>query len=112
MKTITIQERLHDKCINAHSVNELMSITSDFTAEIVETDNIFLSVEKHLCGYGTWKTSAFANEYHFGKELAEAIKNALSGHITHDEDKVFTPADFEEEIAEAVFELANDYFNE
>ena len=112
MKTITIQERLHDKCINACSVNELMSITSHFTAEIVETDNIFLSVEKHLCGYGTWKTSAFANEYHFGEELAEGIKNALSGHITHDEDKVFTPADFQDEITEAVFELANDYFNE
>ena len=112
MKTITIQERLHDQCINAASINELMSITSDFTAEIVEADNIFLSVDKHLCGYGTWKTSAFANEYHFGKELAEAIKKALSGHITHDEEKVFTPADFEEEITEAVFELANNYFNE
>ena len=112
MKTITIQERLHDKCINASSVNELLSITSHFTAEIVETDNVFLSVEKRWCGYGTWKSSAFANEYHFGKELAEAIENALSGHITHDEDKVFTPADFQDEIAEAVFELANDYFNE
>ena len=112
MKTITIQERLHDQCIKASSVNELISITSDFTAEIVEADNIFLSVEKHLCGYGTWKTSAFANEYHFGKELAEAIKNALSGHITHDEEKVFTPADFEDEITEVVFEIANDYFNE
>ena len=112
MKTITIQERLHEKCINANSINELMAITGDFTAEIVESDNIFLSVEKHLCGYGTWKTSAFANEYHFGKELAEAIKNALSGHITHDEEKEFTPSDFEEEITEVVFEIANDYFNE
>ena len=112
MKTITIQERLHETCINASSVNELMSITSHFTAEIVETDNMFLSVEKHFCGYGTWKTSAFANEYYFGKDLAVSIKNALSGHITHDEDKEFTPADFEDEIAEAVFELANDYFNE
>lgn len=112
MKTITIQERLHDQCINARSVNELMSITSHFTAEIVETDNMFLSIEKHWCGYGTWGTSAFANEYHFGKDLAVALKNALSGHITHDEEKVFTPADFQNEIAEAVFELANDYFNE
>ena len=112
MKTITIQERLHDKCINAHSVNELMSITSDFTAEIIETDNIFISIEKYFCGYGTWKSSAFANEYHFGKDLAVSIKNALSGHITHDEDKEFTPADFQDEITEAVFELANDYFNE
>ena len=112
MKIITIQERLHDQCIKAISVNEIMSITSDFTAEIVETSDMFLSVEKHLCGYGTWITSAFANEYHFGKDLAVVIKNALSGHITHDEDKVFTPADFQDEIAEAVFELANDYFNE
>ena len=112
MKIITIQERLHDRCINAGSVNELMSITSHFTSEIVETDNMFLSIEKHLCGYGTWKTSAFANEYHFGEELSEAIKKAISGHITHDEEKVFTPADFQDEIAEAVFELANDYFNE
>ena len=113
MKTIiTIQERLHDQCVNASSVNELMSITSDFTAEIVEADNIFLSIEKYLCGCGTWKTSAFANKYYFGKDLAALIKNALSGHITHDEDKVFTPADFEDDITEAVFELANDYFNE
>lgn len=112
MKTITIQERLHDKCINAHSVNELISITSDFTAEIAETDNLFLSVEKHLCGYGTWKTSAFVNEYYFGKDLAVSIKKAISGHITHDEDKVFIPADFQDEINEAVFELANNYFNE
>ena len=73
MKTITIQERLHDQCINASSVNELMSITSHFTAEIVETDNIFLSIEKHWCGYGTWGTSTFANEYHFGKELAGEV---------------------------------------
>ena len=112
MKTITIQERLQEKCINARSVNELMSITSHFTAEIVETDNMFLSIEKHLCGYGTWKTSAFANEYHFGKELAVSIKKAISGHITHDEEIELTPADFQDEITEAVFELANDYFNE
>ena len=89
-----------------------MAITSHFTAEIVETSDMFLSIEKHWCGYGTWKTSVFANEYYFGKELAASIKNALSGHITHDEDKEFTPADFQDEIAEAVFELANDYFNE
>lgn len=112
MRITTIQERLHDECIKANSINELMSITSHLTSEIVETDNIFLSVDKHWCGYGTWKTSAFANEYHFGRELAEAIKEALSGHITHDEKKVFTLADFQDEIAEAVFELANDYFNE
>lgn len=112
MRITTIQERLHDECIKASSINELMSITSHLTSEIVETDNIFLSVDKHWCGYGTWKTSAFANEYHFGEDLAEAIKNALSGHITHDEDKEFTPVDFQDEIAEAVFELANDYFNE
>ena len=112
MRITTIQERLHDECIKANSINELMSITSHLTSEIVETDNIFLSVDKHWCGYGTWKTSAFANEYHFGKDIAEAIKNALSGHITHDEEKEFTPADFQDEIAEAVFELANDYFNE
>ena len=113
MKTIiTIQERLHEKCIKASSVNDLMSITSHFTSEIVETDKVFLSVEKHLCGYGTWKTSAFANEYYFGKDLAVSIKKAISGHITHDEDKEFTPADFQDEITEAVFELANNYFNE
>lgn len=112
MRITTIQERLHDECIKANSINELMSITSHLTSEIVETDNIFLLVNKHWCGYGTWKTSAFANEYHFGRELAEAIKEALSGHITHDEEKVFTLADFQDEIAEAVFELANDYFNE
>ena len=112
MKIITIQERLHDQCINAHSVNELMSITSDFTAEIVETSDIFLSIEKYLCGCGTWESRAFANKYYFGRDLAVSINNALSGHITHDEDKEFTPADFEDEIAEAVFELANDYFNE
>ena len=112
MRTLTIQKRLHDKCIKADSIKDLMSITSDFTAEIIETDWIFLSVEKHFCGYGTWKTSAFANEYHFGRELAEAIKEVLSGHITHDEEKVFTLADFQDEIAEAVFDLANDYFNE
>ena len=112
MKIITIQERLHEKCINASSVNEIMSITSHFTAEIVETDDMFLSIEKHWCGYGTWGASAFANEYYFGKDLAVSIKKAISGHITHDEDKVFTPADFQDEITEAVFELANDYFNE
>lgn len=112
MRITTIQERLHDECIKANSINELMSITSHLTSEIVETDNIFLSVDKHWCGYGTWKTSAFANEYHFGEDLAKAIKNALSGHITHDEDKEFTISDFQDEISDAVFTLANDYFNE
>ena len=112
MKTTTIQERLHDECIKASSINELMSITSHLTAEIVETDSTFLSISKRWCGYGTWKTIAFANEYHFGEDLAEAIKKAIGRHITHDEEKEFTPADFQDEIAEAVFELANDYFNE
>lgn len=109
MKTITIQERLRDKCGKANSVEELMSITSDFTAEIVGTSDIFLSVEKLRCGHGAWKTSAFANEYHFGEELADAIKRAIDGHVTHDEEKEFTPGDFRDEISEAVFDLANDY---
>lgn len=112
MKTITIQERLHDKCIKACSTNELMEITTEFTNEITDTDAVFWSIDKRWCGYGSWKTECFVNEYHFGKELAEAIKEVIEGRVTHDEDKVFTLEDFRDAISEAVFSLANDYFNE
>jgi hypothetical protein len=83
---------------------ELRDLVDALVFVIINTDNRLISVDKKRVGYGTWSSVGFANNYCFGNKLAELIKQALTGRITHDEDKDFVVADFEENIADALFD--------
>jgi hypothetical protein len=54
--------------------------------------------------YGTWKSSCFVNEYYFGSELATLIMEDCSGEVTHDEECIFSIADFSENIENSIYE--------
>lgn len=82
-------------------LHEAVSVLVD---EIIGTDERLLSVSKSWSGYGTWKSSSFANEYYFGDELSGILTKAMNGSVTHDEDRVFTVEDFRDRITDEVFE--------
>lgn len=86
------------------SHQELRELTDKLVLDIIKTDNRFLSVSKKWVNYGAWRSVGFANNYYFGNKLAELIADALTGRMTHDEDKDFVVADFEENIADALFD--------
>lgn len=94
-----LQDQVHE-LTNA----ELMGKVYDLVEMIKSTDERLLSVSKKLTGYGTWKSVGFVNEYHFGEDLAKIIEKALTGTITHDEEKEFTISDFEEKLEEAIYQ--------
>ena len=78
---------------------------SELAIEISKTDTNLLSIDKVWINYGTWKSKCFANQYHFGEDLAKALMSKLSRRITHDEDKEFDISDFIEELEEAIYEV-------
>ena len=78
---------------------------SELALEISKTDDRLLSIRKQWVNYGTWRSNCFANQYHFGEELANALKNKLSRRITHDEDKEFDISDFIDEIEDAIYNV-------
>ena len=108
MKTYTTEERIRKAAKKAQTRVELMKIVSSFTDEIIAEDERLWSVNKRWRTYGTWRTEVFANEYHFGCELANKLQAIHI--ITHDEDKVFSLEDLREEIEAAVYEIANEEF--
>lgn len=83
---------------------ELIKQMQPLVEQIISTDDRLLSVSKRWVGYGTWSSVGFANDYTFGELLAKLLTKALTNRITHDEDKEFVVADFEEDIEEALFE--------
>lgn len=88
-------EKLRAEVDSLH-IAELEERVLELTAEILGTDERLLSVEKIKVGYGSWKSKGFVNNYHFGTDLAGIIAKSLSNCVTHDEDRVFKIADFEE----------------
>ena len=97
-------EKLKLKCafLNIEEVEEEVSKFVDTLFESVDIK--LISISKKWCGYGTWKSEAYVNNYGFGDELASIIRKKLSGRITHDEDKVFEVEDYRDELKEAIFE--------
>lgn len=83
---------------------ELIKQMQPLVEQIISTDDSLLSVSKRWVGYGTWRSVGFANDYTFGEVLAGILTKALTNRITHDEDKEFVVADFEEDIEEVLFE--------
>ena len=83
-----------EKCeteLQVYAVSDLLVL------DIINTDPRLLCCNRrHANGYGTWRISIFANEYHFGKELGAIINSIYI--TTHDEEKDFTPEDMREDI--------------
>lgn len=72
---------------------------------VLDSDSSLISVSKSRVGYGTWESVGFANEFHFGEQLANLLVKALSGTITHDEDKEFTIEDLSVSIFDRLMEV-------
>ena len=94
-----------EKIRGAETQSEMFEMISELAIEISKTDERLLSVGKEWVNYGTWRSKCFANNYHFGEELAEALMSKLSKRITHDEDLNFHISDFIDEIEEAIYEV-------
>lgn len=95
MKTIEeIYLKQLEKCENKPQV---YAVSDLLVFDIINSDPRVLSCDRRRDnGYSKWRISIFANEYHFGNELA-AILNSIYV-TTHDEDKDFTPEDLREDI--------------
>mgnify|MGYP001269871202 CR=1 FL=1 len=87
-----------------YGFTDLVGQIQPLVEQIISTDDRLLSVSKRWVGYGTWSSVGFANSYTFGGVLAGILTKALTNRITHDEDKEFVVADFEEDIEEVLFE--------
>lgn len=90
---------------SAENQTKMFEMISELAIEISITDDRLLSIGKEWVNYGTWRSNCFANKYHFGEELAEALMSKLSKRITHDEDVEFNISDFIEEIEEAIYDV-------
>lgn len=86
------------------TIRDLSEKVDALVEQIIRSDDSVLSVRKEWKGYGTWRSVGFANSYTFGGVLAGILTKALTNRITHDEDKEFVVADFEEDIEEVLFE--------
>jgi hypothetical protein len=84
--------------------NELIEAIQELMNEILKSDERLLSVGKSWSGYGTWKSSGWANEPYFGAELAAILTKALSNRVTHDEEQEFQVSDFSERIQDLIYE--------
>lgn len=94
-----------EKIRAAENQIQMFEAISDLAIEISKTDTNLLSIDKIWVNYGTWKSNCFANQYHFGEELANALISKLSKRITHDEDLNFHIGDFIDEIEEAIYNV-------
>jgi hypothetical protein len=79
----------------------------------MHSDPVFWGIDKKPSGYGTYKVRVtFANEYHYGRDLAERLVKNTSYRITHDEDAEFDLEDFIDDITEICYEMAEKYHDE
>ena len=69
-----------------------------FVDKIISTDNKLLSIDKLWANHRLWKAKVFANEYYFGNELTQIIKDSIDGTNTHNEEKIFEIKDFKEKL--------------
>ena len=93
----TIEEIYFANLERCETKAQVYNLSDSLVSEIIGSDARVLSCDRrHANGYSTWRISIFANNYHFGGELAD-ILNSIS-IITHDEDRVFTPEDLREDI--------------
>lgn len=87
---------------HSHQTYQLVSEFTDFLISTQDTD--LLDISKRWTGYGTWKSVAFVNEYHYGDELAKILRKSINGSITHNEDYIFDLEDFRDKIEDEINE--------
>lgn len=104
----TIEQQFVDKIDKCETEAEKLAVCAKFANEIVQTDERLISCSRIRTSYGTWSGRLdFVNEYHFGLRLTVILLNVTS-IITHDEEKIFSPSDFEEDIYEALYNHIDD----
>lgn len=106
---MTLQNEMLLSARDCETYNDCRNKAIYFGERIRKTDPAFWGIEKRLAGYGTYRACInFANEYHFGRRLAESLKKDTGSIITHDEDKQFTLNDFEDKIDDVCFDIISD----
>lgn len=101
---------MKDRIVSAYmefndlSKEDQRKLISELTDEILDEPESLISVTKLYKGRGTWISDGFVNEYYFGSAFSILLERALSGKITHDEDREFEVRDFTNEIYAAVEE--------
>lgn len=103
----TLEKQIAVFVENCNYESELDS--AKFVEEILNEDDRLIDTQKTWCSYGTWKVTLFVNEYRFGSVLAERLRKISV--ITHDEDKVFSLSDLEEEITNCVDDFMYDIWD-
>lgn len=107
-KRQTIEQQFADKIGKCETEAEKLAVCAKFANEIVQIDERLISCSRIRTGYGTWSGRLdFINEYHFGLRLTVILLNVPS-IMTHDEEKVFSPSDFEEDIYEELYNHIDD----
>lgn len=80
-----------------------------FGERIRNTDPAFWGIETRFVWYGTYHVFInFANEYHFGRRLAEALKKDTGCIVIHDKYQRITLNDFEDKINDVCFDIISD----
>ena len=101
--------RFADEIGKCETEAEKLAVCAKFAEEIVNTDERLISCSRVRIAYGTWQGRLdFVNEYHFGLKLTVILLD-IPSIITHDEERVFSPSDFEEEISEALYNHTDDF---
>lgn len=107
-KRQTIEQQFVDKIGKCETEAEKLAVCAKFANEIVQTDERLISCSRLKSSYGTWRGRIdFVNNYHFGPMLTVILLNTPC-ILTHDEEKVFSPSDFEEDIYEELYNHIDD----
>ena len=108
-KRQTIENQFVDEISKCETEAEKLTVCAKFAEEIVNTDERLISCSRVRIAYGTWQGRLdFVNEYHFGLKLTVILLD-IPSIITHDEERVFSPSDFEEDISEALYLHIDDF---
>lgn len=119
MRETTIPKQIKERIVRMVTCKDEKSLTdyeiflSRFTDlfddDIMKADERLYSISRSKDGYGTWKFTIWFNEYHFDgfANLAEWCEIT-----THDEDKVCTIEDFEDELKEMFDSYIFNIYNE
>ena len=110
-KTIEDEIKAYIQSNADKSWNSINKAIEKFADEIISSDNCFWELRKRWKSYGTWKIEPFFNEYHFGEDVAELLRDVCKT-TTHDEDKEYELKDFEEEIYEELYWWAKNYYDD
>ena len=105
MKRMTTEDRIRE-WVQANpyaSQKKKIEYSDEMAEEICKTNDALLSISKRFVWYGTWKLTLYANECHFGNELAKRLERLY--RITHDEESKGDIQSFKEQISDIIYWL-------